>query len=353
MSDYLYRCPHLKTFHGKTAVRINGNDAYGRHATEADDECLFSFTFPKKAGIYSATIFLRRDGTDAEIPYPVRYVQSEKDAEIWDCSLPRGQEPGLYFVTLSVSTPFGVLYGKGGNRFSFSFEKVHLFQLTVSRFTHEPPEWLYGGVIYHIFVDRFFRGGNEEPLPGTILRKDWDNGIPEYPPYPGAPLKNNTFFGGDLWGIAQKLPYIASLGVKTIYLSPVFRSPSNHKYDTANYEEVDPMFGGKEALLSLIDAAKSYGIRLILDGVFNHTGADSLYFNRYGNYPSLGAYQSKNSPYYHWFTFRHFPDDYECWWDIDILPRVKTDSPAVSDYFLSPNGIVAKYAAMGIGGMRL
>ena len=136
-------------------------------------------------------------------------------------------------------------------------------------------------VMYHIFVDRFCRGGNAPVRAGGVFNPDWEEGKIEYPPYPGAPLANNTFFGGDLDGVRKKLPYIASLGTKIIYLSPIFRSASNHKYDTGDYTEVDAAFGGERALCSLIKEAKAYGIRIVLDGVFNHTGADSLYFNRY------------------------------------------------------------------------
>ena len=123
-----------------------------------------------------------------------------------------------------------------------------------------------------------------------------------------------TFFGGDLRGIEEKLPYIESLGVTVLYLNPIFRSPSNHKYDTGNYLQVDPSFGTEEDLRSLCAAAKKRGIRVILDGVFSHTGADSFYFNKYGTYgEQTGAYRDEKSPYRAWYRFRQWPKDYDCW----------------------------------------
>lgn len=177
--------------------------------------------------------------------------------------------------------------------------------------------------------------------------------MPEYPAYPGAPLKNNRFYGGTLLGIIDKLEYIRSLGVDTIYLSPIFDAASNHKYDTADYMSVDSMFGGEKAFKALIKKAHEYGIGIILDGVFNHTGSDSIYFNKYGHYKTLGAYQSKKSKYYSWYDFKNYPDEYTAWWGIDILPRIHPDKPDCRKYFVGKDGVIAKYASMGIDGFRL
>ena len=160
-------------------------------------------------------------------------------------------------------------------------------------------------------------------------------------------------YGGTLKGITKKLDYIKSLGTTIIYLSPIFKSPSNHKYDTADYTKVDKAFGGESALRELISEAKKRKIGIILDGVFNHTGSDSLYFNKYGNYKSIGAYQSKESKYYSWYEFQKFPDKYTSWWGIDILPRINTQNSECQNYFVGRRGIIAKYRKMGILGFRL
>lgn len=219
---------------------------------------------------------------------------------------------------------------------------------------YRTPDWLKGATMYHVFVDRFARGAGEVYYaPDAILCEDWEHGQVQYPPYPGAPLKNNLFFGGNLWGMIEKLDYLCDLGVTVLYLSPIFRAKSNHKYDTGDYREVDLGFGGDRALDALLDAAHARGIRVILDGVFNHTGDDSRFFNRYGSYDSVGAYQSVDSPFFHWYRFRHHPDDYECWWNIPILPRLCTDAPDCADYFLGQDGVVAHYLARGVDGWRL
>lgn len=139
------------------------------------------------------------------------------------------------------------------------------------------------------------------------------------------------FFGGDLYGIIEKLDYLQTLGVNCLLLSPIFDARSNHKYDTGNYMEVDQMFGGNKALEALIAEADKRNMYVVLDGVFNHTGDDSYYFNKYGHYDSIGAYQSQASDFYDWYKFSHFPDRYDSWWGIDILPAtIKT--PLFSEF---------------------
>ncbi len=229
----------------------------------------------------------------------------------------------------------------------------NMFQLTVSDFKYPKPEAAYGGIIYHIFVDRFNRGGDVPVSDGAVLVSgEWKN-IPEFPEYPGAPLKNNTFYGGTLYGIVDKLDYLCSLGVSVIYLSPVFSSVSNHKYDTADYMTVDEMFGGDDALRQLIFEADKRGIKIILDGVFNHTGDDSIYFNKYSRFDSIGAYNSQESPYYGWYDFKSHPDKYTCWWDIPILPRINPDIFECGEFIAGEGGVLEKYSRMGIYGFRL
>lgn len=208
--------------------------------------------------------------------------------------------------------------------------------------------------MYHVFVDRFFKGSVQTPMrDDAVLNPDWESGVPQYPAEAGGKLENNEFFGGTLYGVAEKLDYLLSLGVSVIYLSPVFKAYSNHKYDTGDYECVDEMFGGDKALRHLIEKAGEKGVRLILDGVFNHTGDDSKYFNRYGKYKSLGAYQSTASPYYDWYSFSEHPHKYEAWWGIPILPRMNGSNKRCRDYFVGEGGIVDRYLSWGIGGWRL
>ncbi len=220
--------------------------------------------------------------------------------------------------------------------------------------TYRTPEWLGQGLMYHIFVDRFAKGqGACAHRADSIVMQDWNSDELQYPAYAGAEVENNQFFGGNLWGIIEKLDYLQSLGVNILYLSPIFRAKSNHKYDTGDYLEIDEGFGGAQAFCALIDALHARNMRLILDGVFNHTGNDSRYFNAFGTYDSTGAAQSTDSVYADWYTFRSHPNDYVCWWNIPILPRLRTDTPSCHDYFLGENGVVAHYLRTGIDGWRL
>ncbi len=232
-------------------------------------------------------------------------------------------------------------------------QKEELFQLLIYERRKKYPEFFRGGIAYQIFPDRFFRGGNEEVKVDAVLNRDWYHGTPEYFRPGDKEFKNNVFFGGDLPGVEKKLKYIASLGVTVIYLNPIFLSSSTHKYDTADYMQVDPMFGGNTALASLIKAAKKYKISIILDGVFNHTGDDSIYFNKYGKYDTLGAYQSKDSPYAEWYNFTQFPEEYESWWGFKNLPRIMSDTPSYKKFILGKDGVIRKYIREGICGWRL
>ncbi len=226
------------------------------------------------------------------------------------------------------------------------------FFLTVYASDFVTPRGAWGRTMYHIFVDRFAPGGGVKRR-DAVYHKEWHEEIEQYPAFPGAHVENNELFGGTLWGVREKLPYLRSLGVGVLYLSPVFRAYSNHKYDTADYGEVDLGFGGESALRALLDECKKYDIIVVLDGVFNHTGDHSRYFERRGDYGGKGAYRSPRSPYADWYTFTQFPEKYEAWWGIPILPRLRLENPAVRDYFLGEEGIVARYTKMGVGGWRL
>ena len=262
-------------------------------------------------------------------------------------------DAGLYYFELSVKTPHSDLYSCGADMEKISFKKNFRdrFQLSVSDFKYKAPN-KYGGVIYQIFVDRFARGEKVIKKTGGVYPENFDV-IPEYPSYPGAPLKNNSFYGGNLFGISEKLSYFKSLGVNMLYLTPIFESSSNHKYDTADYMSVDSGFGGDRALIHLIKSAEKEGIAIILDGVFNHTGADSVYFNKYESYGTVGAYNSKDSLYYGWYDFESYPDKYSCWWDIDILPRIGPAASSFREFISGEGGVIEKYTALGFLGFRL
>ena len=225
------------------------------------------------------------------------------------------------------------------------------YQITVYDPAYETPAWMGDGVMMQIMPDRFFRGG-DFPCRGK-LHADWYE-QPELSLSANGDNAANDFFGGDLLGIRQKLPYIASLGVTALYLNPVFLSPSNHKYDTSDYLQIDPAFGTEADLSALCAEGEKFGIRVILDGVFSHTGADSVYFNREHTFPGPGACDSKDSPYYSWYTFLHWPDKYRCWWGFDTLPNVDKTSRAFREFIIrGEDSVCAHWLRAGTSGWRL
>lgn len=237
--------------------------------------------------------------------------------------------------------------------FYISSNAEKAFRLLVHSADFTTPAWFPGGIMYHIFVDRFYKSGKvTEKRKNALYAPEWQSNITQYGAYPGAHVQNNEFFGGDLWGIIEKLPYLEDLGVTVLYLSPIFQAYSNHKYDTGDYETVDLQFGGREALDALIKKAAARGIRIILDGVFNHTGDDSLYFDRYGNY-GVGAFGNPNSPYRGWYHFGNTDTEYDSWWGIKILPKLNQENLICRKFFTGESGIGAQYISAGTGGWRL
>ncbi|MGI6152169.1 MAG: glycoside hydrolase family 13 protein [Christensenellales bacterium] len=252
-------------------------------------------------------------------------------------------------------------YGKSG---ALTQDLPQPFQITVYDPAFVTPQWFRHCVAYHIFVDRFHRsdglGGlsraeHHERLGRTVVKHyDW-NELVLFEPLPGKTSYDPCdFYGGDLQGIAKKLPYLAELGVGVLYLSPIFESPSNHKYNTSDYATVDPMYGTEEDFRALCEKAASFGIRVMLDGVFSHTGDDSLYFNKYNRYDSVGAANSVESPYYGWYQFDRYPDSYTSWWGFPSLPEVNELNPSYSAFIATDeDAILKKWIRAGAMGWRL
>ncbi len=339
---------------------LNGTDVSRHGAFAFGDEVSFSVHLSRRLGVCAVVLRIEKDGEGAR-DLPFAFSGSALGADEYRLTLPLnrelcGGEDALLFYEILFLRGAETLFTDAVNNVDFvlSEHSANKFRLLVYRADFAVPEWFSGGTMYHAFVDRFRRGAKGYALrPDARFEPDWENGIPDYPERAGDDFDNNTFFGGDLDGVVEKLDYLAALGVTVIYLSPIFKSHSNHKYDTGDYETIDEMFGGDAAFSRLLEKAREKGIRLVLDGVFNHTGDDSRYFNRYGRYDSLGAYESKDSPYYDWYCFEKHPEVYASWWGIRILPKLNHEHKACSDYFVGKGGIVDRYLAMGIGGWRL
>lgn len=257
---------------------------------------------------------------------------------------------GLYFYYFKLGEYY---LSCGPMRKGVLGEKPWSWQLTVHSADYVTPDWIKGGVIYQIFPDRFNKAGKVScSVSGKILRSDW-GGTPYFRPNMYGKVLNNDFFGGNLEGIRQKLDYLADLGVTVLYLNPIFEAYSNHRYDTGDYLKIDPLLGTAEDFDRLIGDANARGIRIILDGVFNHTGDHSRYFNKFGSYNSVGAYQSPDSPYHDWYCFRRFPDEYESWWGIETMPAVNEQSASYQEFLFGENGVLKTWLRHGISGYRL
>ena len=231
------------------------------------------------------------------------------------------------------------------------------YQITVYKEDLSVPAWFKESVLYQIFVDRFYNGNGDgrvdNPKKGCLVHGRWDD-TPCYLKELDGSIKRWNFFGGNLRGVIKKIPYLKELGVGVIYFNPIFEAPSNHKYDTADYKKIDSMFGDNEVFQELYSEAQKYNIRIMLDGVFSHTGSDSIYFNREGNYQEIGAYQSKKSPYYSWYCFNKHPDEYDSWWGVGTLPNVNELDPSYQDFiFKDKDSVVQYWMRNGVAGWRL
>lgn len=257
-------------------------------------------------------------------------------------------QKGLYWYHFVAD---GIKIGKNWFGFGEIGNHTDNFQLLVYSHGQTYPKSFCGGIMYQIMPDRFCKAQGFGDSTGKKMRGDW-GGTPEYKPVNGKIL-NNDFFGGNFEGIRSKLSYLKKLGVTRIYLNPIFEAKSNHRYDTGDYMKFDRLLGTDQDFINLIKSGKQKDIEFIIDGVFNHTGDDSVYFNKYGNYQSIGAYNSVNSPYYSWFTFQNHPEEYTSWWGIDILPTINKNSSEYEEFITGENGVLDRCLKMGINGVRL
>ena len=264
------------------------------------------------------------------------------------------QEPDLCWYAFRFTRADGstVCYGRSG---WCGQDALVRWQLTVYEDT-PTPAWFGQGVTYQIFPDRFRR--TSVPDVGGMVGRRWvhDNWSeqPVFLPDEQGQITNRDFFGGSLAGITEKLDYLKSLSVSTIYLNPIFEADSNHRYNTADYHAIDPMLGSEEDFRTLCREAHARDIRIILDGVFNHTGSNSRYFNAEGFYPEPGAAQSTESPYFSWYSFHPWPTDYDAWWGVHTLPAVNEEQPDYRRFIISDkDSVVRHWLRDGADGWRL
>ncbi len=290
-----------------------------------------------------------------------------KDGQNWSCTVVMPDKAAALWYFFRIETGentqwlcpdgsgfIGRLYGR----------ECPGFRLTVAEKGFDTPQWFRKSVMYQIFPDRFAFSDDDTAKKGVEyhkslgqtaeLHESLDSPVRWQPREFEKDYIPDDFYGGTFRGIENKLPYLKELGISCIYLNPIVEARSNHRYDASDYMRPDPVLGTEADFESLAARASELGIRIILDGVFSHTGADSIYFNRFGHYNSIGACQGKNSPYYNWYDFKSFPDEYRSWWGFKELPEVRETNAGWQDYVITgENSVVKTWLRRGAAGWRL
>lgn len=310
--------------------------------------------------VKTAELIVYSDGFRAE--YPMRRAERDWEAVFTAPDTPQAMwyffrietEDGTHCLCPDSTGFIGRIFGRetGG------------FRLTVALADFDTPAWFRRSIMYQIFPDRFAFSEDDTAARGVEYHRalgqtpELHASIDDPVRYLPRPFERDyspdDFYGGTFKGIKNKLDYLKNLGITVIYLTPIVEARSNHRYDASDYMRPDPILGTPEDFDSLCRAANERGMRLVLDGVFSHTGADSVYFNRYGNYPSLGACQGEMSEFYPWYDFKSFPDDYRCWWGFKDLPEVDETNPTWQTYVITgDNSVVKTWLRRGASGWRL
>ena len=304
----------------------------------------------------SSVVLLHLSMNDRDRLIPMLKGKNDCHEVVWTAP----ERPSVCFYYFSVLTRDGqtTWYGNAEDGLGcigqVCSKKPEPFQITVYSPAYRTPDYLHKGVMYQIFPDRFYRTSIPETAKqDAYVHPNWsDEPLVRVDSAVGDPYCMD-FFGGTLKGITDKLDYLQELGVTVLYLNPIFMARSNHRYDTADYDSIDPMLGSLQDFQELCSQARARGIRVLLDGVFSHTGDDSLYFNKYGHWDSLGACQSTQSDYYPWYKFSKYPTEYASWWGFKTLPELDKNNPDYQNFIYGEDGITRKWLRRGASGWRL
>ncbi len=328
-------------------------------AVRSGSSVSFSLSVRRSVTVSGVSIRLRFECTGETSEHVMSWSGLSLGMDRYSCEISLPEYCGICWYSFAMTASDGCVLFYGDNEDGLGGEGAMYgkdpkeYQLSVYEASANAPKWFGEGITYHIFPDRFCRKGLTQGMEGRTLHDNWDD-CPEFRRDENGEVKNCDFFGGNIRGILSKLDYLRSLNVTTIYLSPIFRAYSNHRYDTGDYHEIDPMFGTNAEFEELCEKARKLCMRVILDGVFNHTGYDSRYFNALGRYDSVGAYQSKDSPYFPWFEFEKWPDKYSSWWGIYTLPQVSEMDESYRRFiFGEEDSVVRRWLRAGASGWRL
>ena len=314
--------------------------------------------------VHSVYLVITKEDENLKSEEVRRIPLIKKEDKVYGCKIEPLLTLAIYYYHFEVEVIEDgcnkkLFYGKvkqNGEVCEYNFDNLNKYQLTVYE-ESEAPTWFKEGVLYHIFVDRFNNGNRNgkpsNPKKNSFVYGNWDDD-PMYIKDEKGDILRWDFYGGNLKGIINKLGYLKKLGVSIIYLSPIFEASSNHKYNTGDYKKIDPMFGDEEIFEELIEKANAKGISIILDGVFSHTGADSIYFNKFNNYDSKGAYENEDSPYRSWYNFDESNIGYKSWWGIKDLPNVNELDTTYMNYIIKDeDSVLNKWTKKGVKGWRL
>lgn len=317
--------------------------------------CVLHIKTPKEIETHFVQLVLERDGGELSLEFPFVWAGDEGNYDIFRCECAVDTN-GLYFYWFRVTAKSGVfrLFKQGSGT---NMEAGERWQLSVLPSDFAVPADFQGRVLYQIFPDRFARAGScdlTQKLQPFTLREDW-GGVPAFRPDPTTgEVLCNDFFGGNFRGIESKLEYLHSLGVGVLYLNPISMAFSNHRYDTADYKRPDPMLGTEEDFRALCAAAHKLDMKVLLDGVYSHTGANSVYFDRWGHFGNGAVSRGQASPYFSWYKFQRFPDRYDCWWGFPTLPNVNELDESYLDYIVrDEDSVLAHWLRLGADGFRL
>ncbi len=318
------------------------------------ETCTITIHVPGSVQATAVTCVIKREDGRHDQNVNLTYKMKKGPYEIFQGQFTFQQE-GLYFYFFHIAHRTGEfrLFKAGDET---NMEAGDLWQVSCIPADFHTPDWAKGAIIYQVFPDRFNAAGKVDlrgKLEPYTVHKYWHEEVQWRPNAEGIVL-NNDFYGGNFRGITEKMDYIASLGTTILYLNPISKSFSSHRYDTGDYKTPDPMLGTEADFRALCDAAHTRGIKVILDGVYSHTGADSLYFNKNGSFPGKGAYNSPDSPYHSWYHFYQWPDSYNSWWNFDTLPTVNKMDPEFIKYIITDeDSVVAHWLRLGADGFRL
>ena len=321
---------------------------------EPNQVCTLNIHIPSSVQTTHVSLVLTYENGSPAQEAPLEYKMKRGAYDIFQGKFSL-TDTGLYFYYFRITTRTGGfrLYKQGDDT---NMEAGDLWQVSCVPADFTTPDWAKGATIYQIYPDRFHSSGKvnlEGKLEPYTLHKDWYEDV-DWRPTPEGLVLNNDFYGGYFKGITEKMDYIASLGTTILYLNPISKSFSSHRYDTGDYKTPDPMLGTEADFKAMCDAAHAKGIKVILDGVYSHTGSNSLYFNRDNAFSGKGAFNSTDSPYYSWFTFYQWPHNYHSWWNFDTLPTVNKMDPNFIDYIITgEDSVVAHWMKLGADGFRL